>query len=82
MTKYTPVFTVECGPSWVPFEVYMNAYGDLTDKLGNCVECDTEQEAHRIIAEVISIEGQAKHLGSNLFLDLVSWEILKIREDE
>lgn len=82
MTKYTPIFTLECGPSWVPFEVYMNAYGDLTDKLGNCVECDTEQEAHRIITEVISVEGQEKHLGSNLFLELVDWGIAVLKEDE
>lgn len=81
MTKYTPIFTLECGPSWVPFEVVMNKHGDLTDKLGNCIECDTPEEAHRIITDVISVEGQEKHLGSNLFLDLVSWEILKIREE-
>ena len=80
MIKYTPIFTLECGPSWVPFEVFMNKYGDLTDKPGNCIECDTEQEAHRIIADVISVEGQAKHLGANLFLDLVSWDILEIRD--
>lgn len=82
MIKYAPVFTLECGPSWVPFEVVINEHGDLTDDFGNCAAYDTPQEAYRIIAEVISIEGQAKHLGSNLFLDLVSWEILKIREDE
>lgn len=81
MTKYTPIFTLECGPSWVPFEVVMNKHGDLTDKLGNCIECDTPEEAHHIITDVISVEGQEKHLGSNLFLDLVSWEILKIREE-
>ena len=82
MIKYTPIFTLECAPSWVPFEVVMNEYGDLTDDLGNCAAYDTAQEAHRIIAEVISIEGQEKHLGSNLFLDLVSWDILEIREEE
>lgn len=81
MIKYTPIFTLECAPSWIPFEVVMNKWGDLTDKLGNCAEYDTVAEAHRIIADVISIEGQAKHLGSNLFLDLVSWDILEIRED-
>lgn len=81
MAKYTPVFTVECAPIWVPFEVVMNAHGELTEQFGHCIECDTPEEAHRIIAEVISVEGQAKHLGSNLFLDLVSWDILKIREE-
>lgn len=60
----------------------MNKYGDLTEKFGHHIKCDTEQEAHRIISDVISIEGQEKHLGSNLFLDLVSWDILEIREDE
>nr|DAU74266.1 MAG TPA: hypothetical protein [Caudoviricetes sp.] len=82
MTKYTPVFTISCAPMWVPFEVVMNEHGELIEQFGHCIECDTPGEAHRIIAEVISVEGQAKHLGSNLFLDLVSWEILKIREGE
>ena len=40
------------------------------------------KQAQQIIADVISVEGQEKHLGSNLFLDLVSWDILKIREDK
>ena len=82
MTKYTPIFTLECAPSWVPFEVVMNKHGDLTEQFGHCIECDSIEQAQQIIADVISVEGQAKHLGSNLFLDLVSWEILKIREDE
>ncbi|MDK4244100.1 hypothetical protein QPX10_10525 [Corynebacterium pseudodiphtheriticum] len=82
MIKYAPVFTLECAPSWVPFEVVMNKHGDLTDDFGNCAAYDTAAEAHRIITEVISVEGQAKHLGSNLFLELVDWEILKIREGE
>lgn len=80
MTKYTPVFTVECAPIWVPFEVFMNEYGDLTEKFGNCIECDSIEQAQQIIADVISVEGQAKHLGTNLFLDLVSWDILEIRD--
>ncbi|MDK4286951.1 hypothetical protein [Corynebacterium pseudodiphtheriticum] len=81
MTKYTPVFTVECAPIWVPFEVVMNEHGDLTEQFGHCIECDSIEQAQQIIAEVISVEGQAKHLGSNLFLELVDWEIIKIRED-
>lgn len=81
MAKYTPVFTLECAPSWVRFEVVMNEHGDLTERFGHCIKCDTAQEAHRIIADVISVEGQATHLGSNLFLGLVDWEIIKIRED-
>lgn len=80
MAKYTPIFTLECGPSWVPFEVYMNAYGDLTEQFGHCIECDSIEQAQQIIADVISVEGQAKHLGSNLFLDLLSWDILEIRD--
>ena len=82
MIKYAPVFTLECAPSWVPFEVVMNERGDLSDDLGNCAAYDTVQEAHRIIADVISVEGQARHLGTNRFLNLVDWEILKIREDK
>lgn len=82
MIKYTPIFTLECAPSFVKFQVYMNEHGELIEKFGHHIKCDSAEEAHRIIAEVISIEGQAKHLGSNLFLDLVSWEILKIREDK
>lgn len=82
MAKYTPVFTVECAPLWAPFEVVMNKWGDLTEQFGHCIECDSIEQAQQIIADVISVEGQEKHLGSNLFLDLVSWDILKIREDE
>lgn len=80
MVKYTPIFTVECAPIWVPFEVVMNEHGDLTEQFGHCIECDSIEQAQQIIADVISIEGQAKHLGSNLFLDLVSWDILEIRD--
>lgn len=59
----------------------MNAYGDLTDRIGNHIVCDTPEEAHRIIADVISVEGQAKHLGSNLFLELVDWGVKCVQED-
>ncbi|WP_455005646.1 hypothetical protein [Corynebacterium propinquum] len=82
MAKYTPIFTVECAPSWVPFEVVMNAHGELTEQFGHGIECDTPEEAHRIITEVISVEGQAKHLGTNLFLELVDWAIMCIKEEE
>lgn len=82
MAKYTPVFTITCAPSFVEFQVFMNKYGDLTEKFGHHIECDTPQEAYRIITEVISIEGQAKHLGSNLFLELVNWGVTCLREDE
>lgn len=80
MAKYTPVFTVECAPIWAPFEVVMNAHGELTEQFGHCIVCDSIEQAQQIIADVISVEGQAKHLGSNLFLDLVSWDILEIRD--
>lgn len=82
MAKYTPVFTVECAPIWVPFEVVMNEHGDLTEQFGHCIECDSIEQAQQIIADVISVEGQAKHLGSNLFLELVNWGVTCLREDE
>lgn len=80
MAKYTPVFTVECGPGWMPFEVVMNAHGELTEQFGHCIECDSIEQAQKIIAEVISVAGQAKHLGTNLFLELVDWEVACIKE--
>lgn len=82
MIKYTPVFTVECAPSFVKFQVYMNEHGELIEKFGHHIKCDSAEEAHRIIAEVISVEGQEKHLGSNLFLELVDWGIAVLKEDE
>lgn len=78
MAKYTPVFTVECAPIWVPFEVVMNEHGELTEQFGHCIECDSIEQAQQIIADVISVKGQAKHLGINLFVQIGDWTIFDL----
>ena len=78
MTKYTPVFTVEFAPMWVPFEVVMNRYGVLTPVFRHRIECDSIEQAQQIIADVISVKGQAKHLGINLLMQIADWTILDL----
>lgn len=78
MTKYTPIFTVECAPLWAPFEVVMNRYGVLTPVFRHRIECDSIEQAQQIIADVISVKGQAKHLGTNLFVQIGDWTIFDL----
>nr|DAM65395.1 MAG TPA: hypothetical protein [Caudoviricetes sp.] len=78
MAKYTPVFSVECWPGWIPFEVVMNKYGVLTQVFSHCIECDSIEQAQQIIADVISTKGQDEHLGTNLFVQIADWTIFDL----